>query len=94
MEQIKSAFRDYLEKEKGYSAHTVLAYCVDLESFHDFLFSEFEQKDLLEVNYSQVRSWIVLLVDSGLSSLSVNRKVASLKSFYKFFIFHDFFVFL
>ena len=81
MEQIKIAFQGYLEKEKGYSVHTVLAYCTDLDSFHEFLSSEFEQDDLLEVNYSQIRSWIVKLVDSGLSALSVNRKVASLKVF-------------
>ena len=86
MEKFKTAFRDYLEREKGYSVHTVSAYCADLDAFHGFLFSEFDQENLLEVNYSQIRSWIVRLVDSGLSGLSVNRKVASLKSFYKFLL--------
>ena len=86
MEKFKEAFRDYLEREKGYSAHTVLAYCADLDSFHGFLISEFDQDNLLEVNYSQIRSWIVCLVDAGLSTSSVNRKVASLRAFYKFLL--------
>lgn len=86
MEKIKRAFRDYLEKEKKYSLNTVLAYCADLDSFGDFLIAEFEQEDFLEVNYGQVRSWIVVLVDSGLNNLSVNRKMASLKAFYKFLV--------
>jgi integrase/recombinase XerC len=86
MEQIKTAFCDYLQKEKGYSEHTILAYCTDLNVFHGFLLANFDQENLLEVNYSQIRSWIVQLVDSGLSTLSVNRKVASLKSFYRFLL--------
>jgi len=84
MQQDKQAFRDYLEKEKNYSRHTVLAYWKDLEAFEDFLLLEFEQENLLEVNYSQIRSWIVSLVDGGVSNVSVNRKISSLKSFYKF----------
>jgi len=84
MQQNKQAFRDYLEKEKNYSHHTVLAYWKDLEAFEVFLMLEFEQENLLEVNYSQIRSWIVSLVDGGVSNVSVNRKISSLKSFYKF----------
>lgn len=86
MEKIKTAFRDYLSKEKKYSDHTLRAYGDDLEVFHLFLKSEFEQEDLLGVNYAQVRSWIVRMVDSGLSHLSVNRKVSSVKAFYKFLL--------
>ena len=47
---------------------------------------EFEQENLVEVNYSQIRSWIVSLVDANISNTSVNRKMASLKSFYKFLL--------
>ncbi|MGG7033633.1 MAG: tyrosine-type recombinase/integrase [Flavobacterium sp.] len=86
MEKNKQSFRDYLEKEKKYSLHTVSAYCADLDSFGDFLIAEFEQEDFCEVNYGQIRSWIVVLVDSGLNNLSVNRKIASLKAFYKFLL--------
>ena len=86
MEKIKEAFRDYLEKERNYSPHTITAYWADLGAFHDFLLQNFEQEDLLEVNYSQIRSWIVSLVDGGVSNSSVNRKIASLKAFYKFLL--------
>lgn len=77
-------FLEYLELEKKYSAHTVTAYKADLVSFSDFLLREYDQRDLQEVHYSQIRSWIVSLVESGLSNTTVNRKVSSLKAFYKF----------
>jgi integrase/recombinase XerC len=80
------AFRDYLQLEKNYSPHTVTAYLDDLGFFAAFLKKEFDHENLLEVNYSQVRSWIVLLVDAGISNTSVNRKMSSLKSFYKFLL--------
>jgi integrase/recombinase XerC len=86
MEKIREAFRDYLSKERNYSPHTLLAYDRDLEAFGDFLQTNFEQEDLTEANYSQIRSWIVSLVDSGISNSSVNRKISSLKAFYKFLL--------
>ena len=86
MDINKVAFRDYLQLEKNYSPHTVNAYLNDITSFHTFITNEFEQESLLEVNYSQIRSWIVFLVDANISNVSVNRKIASLKSFYKFLL--------
>lgn len=86
MDINKVAFRDYLQLEKNYSPHTVNAYLNDITSFHTFISNEFEQESLLEVNYSQIRSWIVSLVDANISNVSVNRKIASLKSFYKFLL--------
>lgn len=82
----KESFKDYLQKEKNYSLHTVAAYCNDLSDFEFFLKQNFDQEKLEEVNYSQIRSWIVSLVDAGISNTSVNRKISSLKSFYKFLI--------
>ena len=84
MKNSKQAFKDYLQLEKNYSPHTVKAYLDDLGFFEIFLQKEFDQCDLSEVNYSQIRSWVVLLVDAQLSNTSVNRKMASLKSFYRF----------
>lgn len=86
MSDFKQAFRDYLQKEKHYSPHTVLAYCDDLEAFEAFVLEEFDESALAEVNYSQIRSWIVSLVDAGISNTSVNRKISSLKAFYKFLL--------
>ncbi len=80
------AFRDYLQKEKKYSLHTVVAYTNDLIRFQSFNKIQFEQESIDRVNYSQIRSWIVLLADEGMSNMSINRKVASLKAFYRFLL--------
>ena len=86
MENSKAAFRDYLQLEKKYSPHTVNAYLNDLISFETFIKSEFDSDDLINVNYSLIRSWIVTLVDAKISNTSVNRKISSLKSYYKFLL--------
>ncbi|MDP5104939.1 MAG: tyrosine-type recombinase/integrase [Polaribacter sp.] len=77
-------FLDYLSLEKKYSIHTVNAYKNDLTSFSNFLNAEYNQNELVDVNYPQIRNWIVSLVDSDISNRTINRKVSSLKSFYKF----------
>ena len=77
-------FLDYLYLEKKYSKHTIIAYQKDLNSFQRFLQITFDQDSLLTVNYSQIRSWIVALVDDEISNRTINRKISSLKSFYKF----------
>ncbi len=79
-----ASFLEYLVLERKYSKHTVTAYKKDIGSFQAFCVDEFETDNLKEVNYSQIRSWIVKLVDEGISNNSINRKVSSLKSFYKF----------
>ncbi len=86
MENSKTAFRDYLQLEKKYSPHTVNAYLNDLISFETYIKTEFDSDNLLNVNYSLIRSWIVTLVDAQISNTSVNRKISSLKSYYKFLL--------
>jgi len=86
MDNGKKAYRDYLELEKKYSPHTVLAYLNDIGFFEEFLNTEFDQESLFEVNYGQIRSWIVSLSDANVSNNSINRKMSSLKSFYKFLL--------
>ena len=66
--------------------HTVNAYVNDLFFFKEFLKTNFEQETLEDVNYSMIRSWIVFMVDNEMSNSSVNRKIASLKAFYKFLL--------
>ena len=78
------SFLDYVSLEKKYSLHTSLAYKNDLISFRDFLITEYNQEELVAVNYGQIRNWIVSLVDSDISNRTINRKVSSLKSFFKF----------
>lgn len=86
MTSIKTAFRDYLVLEKNYSLHTQKAYCDDVASFEAFLEEASFEVTLEKVEYFQIRSWVVFLVDAGLSNVSVNRKIASLKAFYKFLL--------
>ncbi|MBT8255316.1 MAG: site-specific integrase, partial [Bacteroidia bacterium] len=81
-----SPFLDYLEFERKYSPHTILAYRKDLEQFADFVQTEFGLDHLKEMNYSMVRSWIVALVQEGVTNQTVNRKISSLKSYYKFLL--------
>ena len=86
MKSNKDAFRDYLQLEKKYSPHTVNAYLNDVLFFEVFNKDNFEQENIEKANYSQIRSWIVSLVDQNVSNVSVNRKMASLKAFYKFLL--------
>lgn len=80
------AFIDYLSLEKHYSVHTITAYEKDIESFSAFAKAEFDQLNLEAIQYTQIRSWIVSLVDEGISNTTINRKVSSLKSYYKFLL--------
>ena len=82
----QKAFQEYLQLEKNYSLHTITAYGNDLLFFQEFLKNNFDQELLEEVNYSMIRSWIVSMVDTGISNSSINRKIASLKAFYKFLL--------
>ena len=77
-------FFEYLKIEKNYSPKTIIAYQNDINSFKEFISDEFQQSSLIKVNYSQIRSWIVLLVNSEISNKTINRKISSLNSFYKF----------
>ncbi len=82
---IKS-FTEYLLLEKKYSKLTVNAYQKDIEAFQDFLHLEYEDSVLVNVNYSQIRSWIVSLVEGEITNRSINRKISALNSYYKFLL--------
>ena len=77
------AFLDYLRFERNYSEHTVVAYETDLRQFGDFLKSVGEELDYTNVDADLIRSWVVNLLNSS-KSTSVNRKLSSLRSFYRF----------
>jgi integrase/recombinase XerC len=80
------SFINYLEFEKRASAHTVLAYRKDLEQFSDFCQTAFEKEDISKAEQNEIRAWIIDLVEQQLSATSVNRKIATLRSFYKFLL--------
>ncbi len=84
MDSSIPAFIDHLKFGKRYSAHTIRAYQDDLEAFALFLKKKFENMELKDISPAVVRSWLASLKDGGLSSRSVNRKISSLRSFYKY----------
>jgi integrase/recombinase XerC len=77
-------FIAYLELEKNYSRHTIIAYEKDLAEFLTFCITHFDISGLNQVQYVVIRSWVVSLSENGLSNRSINRKIASLKSYYRF----------
>ena len=82
-------FLNYLKFEKRYSDHTLIAYKTDLNQFVSYILLEFEIDNVNEVSHPIIRSWISNLLDSGISSRSVNRKITTLKSLYKFLLQED-----
>ncbi len=83
------SFLKYLKYEKRYSQHTIISYQTDLESFRLFL-SDFDPDITIEkAEHAIVRAWVVSLMDQQISPRSVNRKLSSLRSFYKFLISRD-----
>ncbi|KAA5824032.1 tyrosine-type recombinase/integrase [Algibacter amylolyticus] len=79
-------FTDYLLLEKNYSKLTVNAYQNDLNEFSEFIKNEYDSSSIKQVNYPQIRNWIVTLVEKGISNRTINRKVSALNTFYKFLL--------
>lgn len=79
-------FLDYLQLEKNYSSNTLSAYKRDLIQYNKFIVENNCNLEIENADYKIIRSWIVSMVNSNISNRSINRKVSSLKSFYKFLI--------
>mgnify|MGYP000028345157 CR=1 FL=1 len=77
------SFLDYLQYERNYSEKTVLAYGEDIKQLQEFAQEEYGKFNPLEVEAELIREWIVSLMDKGYTSTSVNRKLSSLRTFYK-----------
>ena len=78
-------YEDYLNYEKNFSKHTVSAYLRDVKVFEKFL-AQNDCKISNEINYSFIRQWIVSLSEKSYSKTSINRKIASLKSYFNFLV--------
>ncbi|HVZ57648.1 MAG TPA: tyrosine-type recombinase/integrase [Chitinophagaceae bacterium] len=79
------AFLEYLQFEKRYSPYTLRSYRDDLLAFFEFLQAQYGPvSQLAAIDHNQVRSWLASLKEHELSSRSINRKISSLKSFFKF----------
>lgn len=81
---LNQSFFRYLEFEKRFSKHTIIAYQNDLDQYVAYINSQFELDDLNHISHTLIRSWIVSMMDAGMKSKSVNRKISSLKTYYKF----------
>lgn len=79
-------FLHYITSEKRYSQHTITAYRKDLQQFLDFLTSEYNFSDPEKANFYQVREWIVSLIENKNKTSSVNRKISTLKTFFRFLL--------
>ncbi len=86
MKGISQPFIDYLKFERRYSAHTVRAYKDDLEQFFSYMETAFGESSISAITTSIVRSWLAGLKEQKIKSKSINRKISSLKSFFKFLL--------
>ena len=77
-------FIGYIQAEKRFSPLTVEAYQSDMDQFADFMMTEFEIDDLTQVKTTMVKSYIVHLKEEGLENRSINRKLSTLRTFYKY----------
>lgn len=83
---LTDSFLDYLQYERNYSEETIKSYREDLRQFEEFAREEVGDSAPSEVKTELVREWIVSLMDRGYTSTSINRKLSSLRSFYKFLL--------
>lgn len=77
-------FLDHLSFQKRYSGHTIVSYKNDLSSFFDFMLQQFGEMPLAEIKPTYIRSWLAELKQQGMESKSINRKISTLKSFFKY----------
>jgi len=84
MKELIVKFLDYTRSIKNRSEHTVISYETDLLSFQRYCSSEYSIDSISSVTHLVVRSWVMTLKTSGMSNVSINRKISALKSFYKY----------
>ncbi len=80
----KESFINYIRYEKRYSPHTIRSYHNDLTQFMTYLSSIKKTSDETAADYKDIRSWIVYLMENNITPRSVNRKITTLKSYYKY----------
>jgi len=83
---LRERFINYIRYEKRFSEHIIKAYQTDLNQFYSWLDTHYDINDPSSIGYMIIRSWLVHLMDKGISPRAVNRKLSSLRSFYKFLI--------
>lgn len=81
-----TAFLEYLQFEKRYSNHTLISYQNDLEQFFAFLDSQFDSPLIADISPLFVRTWLAEMREEGILPKTINRKISTLKSFYKYLL--------
>jgi len=82
----QNEFINYISYEKRHSLHTVHAYQNDLNQFSTYLIEQYQLNDVTKAGHEHIRSWLVYLIEGGISTRSVLRKLSTLKSFYKYLL--------
>jgi integrase/recombinase XerC len=78
------SFLNYLKFEKRFSAHTILSYETDLLAFYSFLRSQYGIEQLSDITYTFIRSWLAGLKENKMASKTINRKISTLRSYFKY----------
>lgn len=86
MDASRDSFLKYLQFEKRLSRHTILAYSGDLQQFYTYLQTTYAIQQLSDINHTVIRSWVVELMEQKITPRSVNRKITTLKTFYKYLL--------
>src|SRR5436190_4378767 len=81
---IIQPFLDFLKFEKRFSQHTITSYQTDLIAFFDYLQLTYGDVSLAQLSHIYIRSWLATLKDGGMTAKSINRKISSLRSFFKY----------
>lgn len=84
--QWQTDFLQYLRFEKRYSQHTLVAYQKDLEQFSEYISSQFDISEIKDVSHFHIRSWLAELKDDKQTARTLNRKLSSLNSYYKYLL--------
>lgn len=79
-------FLDYLKFQKRYSQHTIISYETDLKAFTMYLKDDYDSPEPSGIKPAYIRAWLASLKENGLSSKTINRKISSLKSFFKYLV--------
>jgi integrase/recombinase XerC len=82
----RDKFLQYLQYEKRFSSHTILAYSTDLSQFYNYLQANYQAKELSDINHMLIRSWVVQMMEQKISPRTINRKITTLKTFYRFLL--------
>ena len=85
-ESQMESFKNYVQNERRLSKHTLTSYTTDLFQFQEFLSHTFRLSHFAEASHNEIRMWLVELKEKGILSRSINRKISTLKSFYKYLL--------